>query len=151
DDALDVSKRRLSFTLSFLGYVPLSLAILAIALCVGTCAARNENWPPAHDLAIISMGFCFVSGALTVAWAERNVLSEEAYQYNAMAGLFANANARMEVLLSELAGLESKPPEFAAKLEEIQTLILALGRESLDENAEWLILHRARPLEPVMA
>jgi len=34
---------------------------------------------------------------------------------------------------------------------DIQATIKELGMEALDENAEWLILHRARPLEPVMA
>ncbi|TWU02201.1 hypothetical protein [Stieleria varia] len=34
---------------------------------------------------------------------------------------------------------------------EIQQLYFELGKEALDENAEWLILHRARPLEPVLA
>jgi hypothetical protein len=34
---------------------------------------------------------------------------------------------------------------------QLQEFIYELGREALDENAEWLILHRARPLEPVMA
>ena len=30
----------------------------------------------------------------------------------------------------------------------IQALIVAVGREALSENGEWLIAHRARPLEP---
>lgn len=38
-----------------------------------------------------------------------------------------------------------------AKTTQLQEFIFELGREALDENAEWLILHRARPLEPVMA
>jgi hypothetical protein len=33
---------------------------------------------------------------------------------------------------------------------DIQAMLYELGRESLEENAEWLILHRARPLEPFL-
>lgn len=35
-------------------------------------------------------------------------------------------------------------------MREIQQLLYALGGEALDEDPEWLLLHRARPLEPVM-
>jgi hypothetical protein len=31
----------------------------------------------------------------------------------------------------------------------IQSLIVAVGREALSENADWLVIRRARPLEPV--
>jgi hypothetical protein len=50
-------------------------------------------------------------------------------------------------------------PERAAKdqqeavakqiVQHLQSLVVAVGREALSENAEWLITHRARPLEPV--
>ena len=38
-----------------------------------------------------------------------------------------------------------------ARLAALQQLIRDVGLQALDENAEWLILHRSRPLEPVMA
>ena len=41
--------------------------------------------------------------------------------------------------------------DFAKVRENIHSLLFALGKEALDENSEWLILHRARPMEPVMA
>jgi hypothetical protein len=33
----------------------------------------------------------------------------------------------------------------------VQEILFALGLQALNENGEWLILHRARPLEPVLA
>ncbi|MEQ1826286.1 MAG: hypothetical protein ABL921_10075, partial [Pirellula sp.] len=73
---------------------------------------------------------------------------------------------RIELEISKLAGHATETDEQLGKLKEdreefekkrtrkareIQDFIFELGREALDENAEWLILHRARPLEPVMA
>ena len=139
--------------LSFLGHVPLSLVVLTVAIGVDTWVADTyKSWPPVEDLMIVSMGFCLVSGALAVAWAERNLLSEEAYQYNAMAQLFANGRLKMQRVLDGLEGwVDSDPARFDEGVEEAQRLILSLGREALAENAEWLILHRARPMEPIMA
>jgi hypothetical protein len=34
---------------------------------------------------------------------------------------------------------------------EVQDILYQVGCEALSENAEWLILHRARPLELFMA
>lgn len=41
--------------------------------------------------------------------------------------------------------------DFDELVRQTQNALYELGIESLDENAEWLILHRARPLEPLMA
>lgn len=38
-----------------------------------------------------------------------------------------------------------------ARIAAMQQLIRDAGLQALDENAEWLILHRSRPMEPVMA
>ena len=40
---------------------------------------------------------------------------------------------------------------YPQQLRRIQLALYDIGSEGLAENAEWLILHRARPLEPVMA
>ena len=37
-----------------------------------------------------------------------------------------------------------------SKLAEIHGLLYELGLEALDENAEWLLMHRARPMIPVV-
>lgn len=113
-------------------------------------ACALEPCPGLTNLCIITMGFFLVCGALSVAWAERKLLSEEAYQYNAMAQLFTNGQVRLERLLAELEREDIRPEDFDRHVREAQALIHALGREALAENAEWLILHRARPMEPVV-
>ena len=67
-----------------------------------------------------------------------------------MYGLFRDADLRLDADLKALKTHLDDPETFAAKQFEIQDSLYALGKEALDENAEWLLLHRARPLEPVM-
>jgi len=106
------------------------------------------------------VGFFLVGGGLSVAWAEKNLFSELAYQYRTMTALFRDGGTRLERTLEEAEQLldeAGSTPDAAARtelferIERMQADIYELGREALDENAEWLILHRARPLEPVMA
>ena len=54
-------------------------------------------------------------------------------------------------LIWELTGISGESDKFQPRLIEIQDFLFALGKEARDENAEWLLLHRARPLEPVRA
>jgi hypothetical protein len=109
-----------------------------------------------HALAHIVSGTLLIAGALSIAWSEKSLYSEHAYQYQTMEGLFLHTNARLETELAGLKKLTSAATSaeieaYNKQLRMIQDILLGLGQEALDENAEWLILHRARPLEPVMA
>jgi hypothetical protein len=102
----------------------------------------------------IILGIYLVAGAMCIAWSEKQFDSEFAYQYGTMAPLFLAARLRLEPLVAELerlAGDERNRTEFERVRKEARDVLYDLGVEALDENAEWLILHRARPLEPVMA
>lgn len=107
--------------------------------------------PAPENVAIIIGGILLLGGALLVAWAEKSLYSEHAYQYSTMQMLFNSSQLRMERARAELETKTAGSPEYRKLLGEIQDFLYALGREALDENAEWLILHRSRPLEPVMA
>ncbi len=113
----------------------------------------SRNIPATHDLWIIILGITLLAGAILIAWAEKRLYAEHSRQYEAMRDLFAAARDRMEDLLARLdaAVKEERPDEGARTVSQAQGLIFALGREALDEHAEWLILHRARPLEPFAA
>ena len=52
---------------------------------------------------------------------------------------------RVEV---DLSGQADMAPASAGKLR--NRIILALGREALDENESWIRSHRERPLEPLV-
>jgi hypothetical protein len=103
--------------------------------------------PQALNLLILVGGSVLLLAALVVAWAEKRLLSELAYQYNTMATLFRHAERRFA---TELESLRPGEADFPTRVRYLQDFIFALGKEALEENAEWLLLHRARPMEPVL-
>ncbi|MEO8496482.1 MAG: hypothetical protein ABI614_15545 [Planctomycetota bacterium] len=161
-------------TLSFRAHLPLALAVACAGS--GLCRLITDQFqtsPTRLTLGIIVGGVLLLVGALSVAWTEKNLHSEWGYQYSTMTGLFEAAGARLDkeltalqdaieeesVLQSASVGEDDDVAERRRSLkcrqeqsvQRIQALLFELGQEALDENAEWLILHRARPLEPVMA
>lgn len=136
---------------NFVAYLLPSATLSAALLTVSTSLGLSSMLPDAFNFAIILGGWCLLSGAMSVAWAEKNLFSELAYQYSTMKALFRSADHRLAALLNQLRARQANAAEFAQTMSEIHGLLFALGKEALDENAEWLILHRARPLEPVMA
>jgi multisubunit Na+/H+ antiporter MnhG subunit len=134
--------------------------ILAIAMLLGVSAlGLIPYFPNAMHLGVIAAGLHLLFGALCVAWPEKSMDSEFAYQYNVIAALYKHAAQRLDRLTKQLIdSLENQPEnskqaefEFDSTVREIQNFLYDVGREALDENAEWLLLHRGRPLEPVMA
>lgn len=98
-----------------------------------------------HSWWLITTSVPLVLGGLTVAWSERSFFSEHARRYRAMEELFACANPRLKSLIKELSDGPAPRAE-----SEIRATLIALGREALEENSEWLVQHRARPMEPFM-
>jgi hypothetical protein len=117
-------------------------------------ADLGEAFPDRLNWWIINTGTCLLAGALVLAWQERRFYSEEYRNYCSMRALYRSANRRLDMLLEEL-GSESKENSTDWKrhrlIAEAQDILYQVGCEALNENAEWLILHRARPLEPFMA
>jgi hypothetical protein len=129
----------------------------SLAFFTATIGALLSRWSPhAPDASIwtsVLLGTLLLARALFVAWTEKNLDSELAYQYSTMAPMFRTAQLRLQPLVDQLdeAAQSKDDAAFAKALCEIQAILYNIGVEALDENAEWLILHRARPLEPVMA
>ncbi|MCB1231625.1 MAG: hypothetical protein KDN19_15245 [Verrucomicrobiae bacterium] len=150
---IDPCKRKLAAVRNFGQLIPPALSVTLVSVSVCLMVSRiSENLPGPFDFMIVGMGACLVGGALLIAYAEKRLLSEHAYQYGAAASLFASARLRLERNLSAMEKAVEKGDQdaFHEAREKIQDLLLALGKEALDENSEWLILHRARPMEPVI-
>jgi hypothetical protein len=109
--------------------------------------------PDTHDLWIIVLGSLLVVGAALLAWREKRLYAEHGRQYQAMAELFAAADQQLRKHLDEASVLASRGRQNEAERSIAlgQEMVFHLGKEALDEHAEWLILHRARPLELFMA
>lgn len=127
-----------------------ALIFAAPVLCLPHLLGHYPFLPESKDWWIILTGMLLLSGALILGWAERNFLSEISRQYHTMLGLYTAAYRRLDPLIDALPATE-RGPQCDRIHEEIRIILHALGCEALGENAEWLILRRARPLEPFTA
>jgi hypothetical protein len=115
--------------LRVIGFVVALLGWLALAALVLTTGGEHpDSWLIAPLLAVFG-------GGLFVAYCERRSYDELAQQYERMHAVFANGAREARRWLD------------AKNVQATQNVFEALGREALTENATWLILRRARPLE----
>jgi hypothetical protein len=107
--------------------------------------------PTAYKLGSIFKYLALAGGVLCGAWVEVNFFAEHIRHYASMASLFQAAGLRFDDFFNwpEQAPKDQQEAVEKQIVTHIQSLVVAVGREALSENAEWLITHRARPLEPV--
>lgn len=107
--------------------------------------------PSAYKLGSIAKYLALAGAVLCGAWMQVNFFAEHLRHYASMRALFEAAALRCDEYLAwpERVGQEQREAVEKQAVANIQSLIFAVGREALSENAEWLVTHRARPLEPV--
>jgi len=93
----------------------------------------HENW--AHRTAILLIGLLPGLAAVFTGYSERRALKAQARQYDRMRVVFQRAHDLLELSTSE---------NFART----RVLYAELGREAMEENAEWVAIYRQRPLRP---
>jgi hypothetical protein len=136
--------------------------LAGVALFVGALALElsyhtpklSESFPDQGNSWIINTSACLLAGALMLAWQERRFYSEEYRNYCTMRILYVAAKRRLDSILMELESPENQSNHSWTRqrlVAEAQDIFYQVGCEALNENAEWVILHRARPLEPFMA
>jgi len=102
------------------------------------CDARAIHWGHEywlHRAAIFLIGLLPGLAAVWTGYVERLALKAQARQYDRMRVLFQRAQDL----------LKSPPPE---NPELIRVLYAELGREAMEENAEWVAIYRQRPIRP---
>jgi hypothetical protein len=87
-----------------------------------------------------AMALAATGAALVMGQIHTLALSDEARQADRMRRVFQRG-------LGALAGLGGSEDERKACLERLPGIAEDLGREALSENADWLLLHRRRPVE----
>jgi hypothetical protein len=108
--------------------------------------------PDTTNLLAISRSLLLSIGTLCFAWSQLRFFAENIRRYESSAALFASADQRLEELLTTLKSQNhGTPVPRQATLADIQGLLCDLGLEALAENAEWLMMHRARPHQPVQS
>ena len=137
---------------NFVGFLLPSMGIAILTWCVAGLLGTIESSPGFTGVLCIFGGMELLTGALSIAWVEKKLHSEHAYQYNTMANLYKVAKRQLDGRLSDLEQAIQDGDQLQKErlIKNVQTLLYELGQESLDEHAEWLLLHRARPMEPVM-
>ena len=86
---------------------------------------------------VIGLELSVVVAALCVGYTERLAHAQHGKQYQTMSILFGRASAALDKVLA------ARPPDQAR----VAHVLRELGEESLAENADWLLMHRERPLE----
>jgi len=87
-----------------------------------------------HMLVAFSALMAVVAG-LVHTYAEKKAFAQHVKQYKRMEHLFARAERRLRDYIAQ------------KKEHQAADLLLELGRESLEENADWVLTHRERPVD----
>ena len=131
------------------------LLVAASCLCsigIGLLLGQSRWWmPDANKVTGILKTVALASGALLGAWMSVNFFTENIHRYTSMISLFEGASQRLKEHLQsiEAASEDEKGQAHQKSVIDIQRMLIAVGKEALVENAEWLMVHRTRPLEPL--
>jgi hypothetical protein len=125
---------------SLIGAGLVAASVLIIVLLVDISAVRR--WRSAFEhpglergIFLIVMALPAAAAALLHGYAEKRALASHIKRYRRIQVIYANARRRLENHLRN------------GDLTAAQTVLRELGSEALEENGEWVILHRDRPLE----
>jgi hypothetical protein len=116
-------------TTTLLGELALGGGILgAVILLVG----GNRMGSGAQAQLLVAMGLLPLLAGIREAFSYKNADKELIKQFRFMSRLFASCRARLDL---------ARDPA------ECRYLLRALGNACLEEHAEWILLHRERPIE----
>jgi hypothetical protein len=113
-----------------LGAIALAGGLLgAVALLLASEAGMSAS---VQQTLLLAMGLLPLLAGIREAYSYKKADKELIKQFRFMSRLFESCNERLRH-----AGTDA----------EIRQLLLALGRACFEEHAEWILLHRERPLE----
>ena len=114
-------------------------AISAVLFTVAFHAVTNTWFTDLHDLVIPALpafyGMLFAVSGVIKLFEDIMAHQEQSNRYRKMAAHFSLCNERLAT------GLANND------LQTARLMVLMMGRQALAENAEWLLLHRQRPIE----
>lgn len=121
----------------------LTLGLAAVCSIWG-CHGGWDWFPPALKFSSICKNLLLTSGGLLHAWCVVKFFNENINRYSSMERLYRSAKARIAPLLKK--GRPFGPKDEAI----IRETLECLAREHLQENADWLQMHRMKPMEPLL-
>jgi len=90
-----------------------------------------------HAWFVTSLVLTALAGTLLHVYADKRAYAGHARQYRRMGEVFERAYSHLGA-----QSMRGDPPHV------VRGLVLELGKEALAEHADWVLLHRDRPLEP---
>jgi FtsH-binding integral membrane protein len=105
---------------------------LGIVLAIVLYVAAGRLQQSQHQILLVLMGVLPLFAAIRSAYSHQKADKELIKQYRFMNRVFVNAHR----LLDKTQDLETK-----------KQILRALGNAALEEHAEWILMHRERPLE----
>jgi hypothetical protein len=118
-----------------LAWCSAALGVIVIALLLFEGAAWGQGHEGAYDALVSLIGLSSTAAALVYGYVERRALSAHIKRYTRMSWLFHTAHHLVEA------------PMTRGEWPAVRRVLHELGREALEENADWLMLHRDRPIE----
>ena len=112
-------------------------------------AAVAPDWFSLPAWTLLVRNLCFAASGLCVSWMGLMFWNENSRRYGAMERVFSGARRRLDFWLRQPEEEKEKPQEFEKTLDKCQLLITELGCEAIHENADWLQMHRRKPIQPV--
>lgn len=126
----------------------IALGLLALWLITG-CSFGPACFPSRANMILLWRNLLFAMGGVLHSWIIAKFFEENIQRYAAMRDLFRNAALRLE---RSMQRLESQPGDKTVRrqtIKQMQRLLVGLGSEALSENADWLLMHRSHPVEPL--
>lgn len=115
----------------------LSRAFFWLAIGLGTLALGvHLRTHHLHHPLVVMVFVCTAAAALCHEYGEKQAFAIHSKRFDWMRSFYATAKRHIDELID------------AGDVESSRQLILELGREALQENAEWLLQHRQRPIKP---
>jgi hypothetical protein len=133
---------RTSFAVSAILIVYGMLAWLAPHLLAG--AADNEG---VHGAIIFVVASTAIAAAMFHDYPARRAHAQHARRYEAMAGMYRRALDALDAAEDRSAWRDPADGPRPSALDTARTCIRELGHEALNENGDWLLLHRELPIE----
>jgi nitrate reductase gamma subunit len=121
--------------------------IFIVAMLVGHFSGILQPGSLWHNLLILGIALAPAAAALLHHYAEKMAFDEQAKQYERMTALFSKASEELEKILIRQQQQSNESAMSETDQKAAKTILLELGKEALEENGDWVLLHRKRPLE----
>lgn len=119
--------------------------LLIVGMLIGQATGILQPGTLWHNGLILSIAIVPTTGALLHHYAEKMAFYEHAKQYERMTVLFTKASDELDHIMVRQHQNSATHQTDESKLAE--KILLDLGKEALEENGDWVLLHRKKPLE----